>query len=125
MNSKYMTESETSKTVSLLGSWQIFFCFSCLNSLSIYFIVDQLQLSPFPPNYPPLSYPTPHTHSILPSLLSLFIGPLSMFLDLTLPLLSPITSLAPPLWSLSVCSLFPCLWFYFAGLFVLLIRFHL
>ena len=30
-----------------------------------------------------------------------------------------------PLWSLSVCSLFPCLWFYFACLFVLLIRFHL
>ena len=33
--------------------------------------------------------------------------------------------LPPPLWSLSVCSLFPCPWFYFACLFVLLIRFHL
>ena len=38
-------------------------------------------------------------------------GPLSMFLDLTLPLLSPVTPLPPPLCSLSLCSLFPCLWF--------------
>ena len=43
----------------------------------------------------------------------------------TLPLLSPITFLPPPLWLLSVCSLFPCLWFYFARLLVLLIRFQL
>ena len=35
---------------------------------------------------------------------------------------SPVFPLLPPLWSLSVCSLFLCLWFYFACLFVLLIR---
>ena len=42
-----------------------------------------------------------------------------------LPLSVPVTPLPPPLWSLSVCSLFPCLWLYFAQLFVLLIRLHL
>ena len=30
----------------------------------------------------------------------------------------------PPLWLLSVCSLFKCLWLYFTCLLVLLIRFH-
>ena len=29
----------------------------------------------------------------------------------------PVIPCPPPLWSLSVCSLFPCLWFYFAHLF--------
>ena len=37
----------------------------------------------------------------------------------------PPLSLFPPLWLLSVCSLFQCLWLYFAYLIVLLIRFHL
>ena len=32
--------------------------------------------------------------------------------------------LPPPLWLLSVCSLFQCLWLYLACLFVLLIRLH-
>ena len=44
---------------------------------------------------------------------------------MALPLFSSITPLSPPLWLLSVCSLFQCLWLYFAGFFVLLIRFHL
>ena len=39
--------------------------------------------------------------------------------------LFPIIPLLSPLWLLLVCSLFPCLWFYFSCLFVLLIRFHL
>ena len=34
----------------------------------------------------------------------------------TLSLLSPIISLPPPLWLLSVCSLFLCLWLYFVCL---------
>ena len=41
-----------------------------------------------------------------------------------LSLFTPVFTLSPPLWLLSVCSLFPSLWFYFACLFVLLIRFH-
>ena len=44
---------------------------------------------------------------------------------MTLLRVSPITPLSPPLWLLLFCSLFQCLWFYFAGLFVLLIRLHL
>ena len=37
----------------------------------------------------------------------------------------PTLSSPPPLWLLSVCYLFQCLWLYFICLFVLLIRFHL
>ena len=44
---------------------------------------------------------------------------------MTLPLFSPIIPFPLLLWLLSVCSLFQCLWLYFACLFVLLIRFHL
>ena len=44
---------------------------------------------------------------------------------LALPLFSPIIPLPCPLWLLTVCSLFQCLWLYFACLFVALIRFHL
>ena len=42
----------------------------------------------------------------------------------TLPLLSPTIPLLPSLWLPSLCSLFQCLWLYFACLFVLLLRFH-
>ena len=68
----------------------------------------------------PLPYPT-----LNPS--SLWLCPWVLYAHslMTLTLLSPVTSLPPPLWLLSVCSLFPCLWLYFACLFVLLIRFHL
>ena len=77
------------------------------------------------PHYYPLPYPTPKSPIQLPPpLLSLFMGPLYKFLDLTPPLLSPLNSL-PLFWSLSVCSSFPCFWFCFAHLFVLLIGFHL
>ena len=44
---------------------------------------------------------------------------------MTLSLLSPLITFPPPLWLLSVCSVFQCLWLYFACLSVLLIRFHL
>ena len=67
--------------------------------------------------------PPPHSKSPLP--LSVPMSPLFEFLGLSLPLLSPVIPRLPPLWSLSVCSLFPSLWFYFANLFVLLIWFHL
>ena len=65
---------------------------------------------------PPIFSPPP---------LSLSVGPLHMFLDLTLPLLSTLIPLPTPFWLLSVCSLFPCLCFCFAHLFVLLNMFHL
>ena len=91
-----------------------------------FFIVVQLQLSLVFPHYSPLPYPPPKSYiQSSPDPLSLSLGPLYIFLALTLPLLSPTKALRAPFWSLSVCSLFPCLWFYFAHLFVLLIRFHL
>ena len=79
---------------------------------------------PIFPHYPPLPYPTltSHIQSSLP--FSLSMGPLYIFLDLTLSLISPIIPLHPPLWSLSVCS-YPCLWLYFARLFVMFISFPL
>ena len=80
-------------------------------------IVVQLQLSPFHPHYSSLPYPTPTSHIQSSPPLTLSMGPLYMFLDLIL-LLPPMTPLRPPFWSLSVCSIFPCLWFYFAHLFV-------
>ena len=74
----------------------------------------------FPPCPSPTS-PTPCSHS-QSLLLSVPMSPLYMFLGLPLSIFPPLTSSH---WSLPVCSLFPCLWFYFAHLFVLLIRFHL
>ena len=76
------------------------------------------------PHCPPLlssALPTPisHIQSSHPPL-SLLMGLLYMFLDLTLPLFSPITLFSRPLWVLSICS---CVWFCFSHLFVLLIRF--
>ena len=41
------------------------------------------------------------------------------------PYFPPLSLFPLPLWLLSVCFLFQCLWLYFACLFVLLIRFHL
>ena len=41
------------------------------------------------------------------------------------PFFHPLSPTPTPLWLMSVCSLFQCLWLYFAWLFVLLIRFHL
>ena len=90
---------------------QILFYFFFYYNNYIFFIAVQLQLSPFPSHYSPC--PThPHLpHSILPPPLSLFMGPLYVFLDDASPFF-PIILLLPPLWLLSVCSLFPCLWFY-------------
>ena len=93
--------------------------------LYIYFIiVVQVQLFPFshhhfPPPYPPLlTTLNPHP---------LWLGPWVLYTCslMNLLLLSPINPIPLPLWLLSVCSLFQCLWLYFACLLVLLIRFYL
>ena len=88
-----------------------------------YFIVVLLQLSqssplcPSPPSPPHSHSPSPHS---CPCLWVIHTCSLTSPFPFFLPL-----STSSPLWSLSVCPLFPCLWFYFAHLFVLLIRFHL
>ena len=78
------------------------------------------------PHFPPITLPilpTPTSHiQLSPIPLSSSMGPLYMFLDDLLPSFS---YYPPPLWLLSICSLFPCFWLYFAHSFVLLIRFHL
>ena len=85
------------------------------------FIVVQVQLSAFSP-IPSLPLLPPPPSILTP--LALSMGPSYMFLDNLSPsfLCYPPP---PPLWFPSVCSVFQCLWFYFACLFVLLIKFHL
>ena len=75
---------------------------------------------------PPLS-PTPSTVTSHSPSFPLWLCPWDLYTCslMTLALLPSIMPLPPPLWSLSVCSLFPCLWLCFACWFVLLIRFHL
>ena len=87
------------------------------------FIFVQVQLSPFPHHHFPLPHPTP------PLALNPILFwpcpwvPLYMFLHDPPP---SFPHYLPPLSPLvTVCSLFQCLWLYFACLFVLLIRFHL
>ena len=74
---------------------------------------------------------TAHPHPTYPCLppyllptLAFFMCPLYCSL-VTLPLFSLIIPLPQLLWLLSVCSLFQCLWLYFASLFLLLIMFQL
>ena len=78
-------------------------------------------------HFPSITFPIPPTsHSQSYHPLDLSMGPHTYSL-MTLSLLSPIISLCPPLWLLSVCYLFQCIWLYLvvAWLFVLLIKIHL
>ena len=88
-----------------------------------FFIVVQLQLSPLSPQYSLPPYPPHLPHSLRPaptpvvfvhgSFIHVPWRPFPFF-----PLLY--TTYPSSLWLLSVCSLFPCLWFYFAPLFVII-----
>ena len=98
--------------IQLLHPFLKFFCFSII-------IVPILP----PLLYPGIPIPSSHFqfYTLPPCLCPCFLYTYSL---MNLPFFSVITHLPPPLWSLSVCSSFECLWFYFAHLFVLLIRFH-
>ena len=100
----------------------------CRRQANLYFIfknnfciVVQVQLSPFspppcpPPSLPPTLKPTPFGF-VHGSFVHVPWWPFLFFPSHVPP---------SPLWSLSICSLFQCLWLYFACLLVLLIRFHL
>ena len=92
------------------------------NEMLLNFIVVRVQFSAFPPHLPP---PQP---SLPPSPVStpLVFVHVSFIVVPVVP--SPFSlhyPLPSPLWLLSVCSSFQCLWLYFAYWFILLIRFHL
>ena len=80
------------------------------------------------PNFSPFALLDP-AHPLLPqsipTLLSVSMGHSYSFLGQSLLLLFTLIPFVLPLWSLSICSLFPCLWVYFARQFILCIRFLL
>ena len=86
------------------------FFYCCLN-IVVSISLPLLSSVPLTPNSHPQSFPP----------LALSLAPLYMFFDDTFHSF-PVISLPPPLWLLSVCSLFQCLWLYFACLFILLIK---
>ena len=90
-----------------------FLCFNCCPSTVVSISLHH--------SYPTPAILTSHPWSYSP--LALSMCPLYMFLDDPSPC-SPNYPLPPPLWLLSVCSLFQCFWFYFACLLFLLIRFY-
>ena len=106
-----------------VGTRNILYFYLFALFIYLFFIVVQIQLSPFSPHHDA----PPHPFSPPTIELTLF-GFLHMsFIHVPWwpPTLSPIIPISPSFWLLSDCSLFQCLWFYFACLFVLLIRFHL
>ena len=102
-----------------------FFSFKAHAFIYLYFYCGSIKVVPiFLPLLSP-ALPTPPTpaSSISPHTVVHYHGSF-----IHVPRLDPSPSFPchfPPPWFLSVCSLFPCLWFYFAHLFVLFIRFHL
>ena len=104
------------------ADWQYIYFLSCLILFS-FFTVIQLSCPHFPPiTLPCPTYLQPPTFDP-PPLLSLSLDPLYMFLDLTLPLLSPLSPF--PLASGHVSLFFISRSLVVFCSFVLLIRFHL
>ena len=121
----FMTVTTVSEACLLFWVWIVpVERLNCIFFLSFFhFIVVQVQLSPFSPTHDPLCTHPSLPPSNLPSL-ALSICPVFMFLDGPSPII-PCYPSPPSSQFLSVCSLIQCLWFYFACLFALLIRFHL
>ena len=107
----------------LFGNFTFIYPFNPSDNLS--FNVVQLKLSPI--FFTLLTAPLHPAHHLLPqsvpTLLSMSMVLYICSLTRPFPFFSPLYP--PPFCSLSVCSLFPCLQFYFAHLFVLFIWFHL
>ena len=92
---------------------QLYTYISYLICIFPFFIDVRIQLSPFSHHHFPLPYPR-----LLPTLnptppWALSMGPSFMFIYISFPSF-PHISLSPPLWLLSVCCQFQCLWLYFA-----------
>ena len=93
------------------------------NFFNIFVVVVQVQLSPISPHYPPHPSPPPTLEATLFDFVHVSLT-VTMVLDGPSSIFPHYPLSAPPHWLLSVCSLFQCLWLYFACLFVLFIRFH-
>ena len=107
--------------------WYIVFTFSFVSRYTLIYLFlnccSSTVVSIFTPSHsltPPISTSHPRTYPLGLCPCVLYTCSLK-----DLPLFSPIIPLSPPLWLLSVCSLFQCLWLHFPCFFVLLIRFHL
>ena len=101
-------------------------CYKSVLLFLSFFIVVQLQLSPFSPStLPCLNYPPSSTLSLSPNPVVFVHGSCIHVPRLDLSSSPPFILFPHFLWSLSVCSLFPHLWQHFAYLFALFIRFHL
>ena len=85
-----------------------------------FFVFVQVQLSPLSPHQYPRPQPSPPP-TLDPTPLWLCPCVLYTCSLMTLPLFPPLSPSPHPLWSLSVCSLFKCLWFYFAHLLVFVV----
>ena len=84
-------------------------------------------VAPILPPLPSSAQPTFHSHSQSPSRCPCPWVIHTCSLTNPFPFFPPLYSspLPSPLWPLSVCSMFPCLWFYFAHKVILFIRFLL
>ena len=93
-----------------LNLFNIYFFKSFLN----FYATTVIPISPLPSS----AHPTPPLPQSIPTLLSMSVVIHTCSLSRPSPFL-------PSLWLLSVCSLFPSLWFYFVPQFILFIRFLL
>ena len=81
-----------------------FFNFSFFSHFKNCYSITVVPIFPPLPSFAP---PTPLLPQSIPTLLSTSVGHSYMFFVEALPLLPTIVLLLPPLWSLSVCSIFP------------------
>ena len=99
-------------------------CMVQLASLFLLFFYYSIMVVPY--SLPLLSSTLPTPTSNIQSSTPYCLCPWVLYTcPLTTLFLSYVNPLTSPLWLLSVCSSFPCLWLYFSLLFVLLFRFHI
>ena len=87
------------------GPFDLCVCGSFFNCYSITVV-------PIFPHMPPSAHYTLLLSQSIPTPLAMSLGHSYMFFVQSLPLISTIISRPSPLWSLLVCFLFPCPWFY-------------
>ena len=99
---------ESAQSLPCLKHWSATISFFWINSFFSFFIVVQVQLSPFSCHHSPLPLPPPPP-TLNPTHLWLYPCVLYTCSLMILSQLSPVISHLAPLWLLSVYSLFQCL----------------